>query len=96
MFICRRIRGLPGGDLSLNMWMREDIRNILLALELSSAQSPLSGDVDAAAYRRGFRAALAATAVGFGIPLADLGLDARYQDQIRALLPGHVTVEEMR
>ena len=56
-----------------DLWIRDDIRNVLLGLELSSrhtAGQVSDGAVDA--YRQGFTAALAAAALSFGIPLAEV------------------------
>lgn len=54
--------------MNLNMWFKDDIRNILLGIEFASAQS-VSGlsDAEQAAFRNGFRSALLAVAASFGI-----------------------------
>lgn len=55
----------------LNMWMRGDIANALRGIEATSArQAQRQGDM--AAYRAGFRDALVAVALNFGIPPADV------------------------
>jgi len=55
-------------DLGLDMWFKDDIRNILLGVELANADLATHyGDAELRAYREGFKAALIATAVSFGI-----------------------------
>ena len=54
--------------MGLDIWFKEDIRNILLGVELANAQLAIHcSDAEVRAYREGFKAALAATAVSFGI-----------------------------
>ncbi len=54
--------------MNLDMWFRDDIRNILIGIEVASAQTfgDLS-DGEQLAFRNGFRAALLAVAASFGI-----------------------------
>ena len=50
------------------MWFKDDVRNILAGIELSSAQlAAFCPDYDTEAYRAGFRAALLAVAASFGL-----------------------------
>lgn len=66
--------------MSLDIWSRDDIRNIILAANAASADMVMraeqnTGDDALAterlrAYRDGFEAALATLATAFGIPLA--------------------------
>jgi hypothetical protein len=59
---------LGGGWMGLDLWSKEDIRNILLGVELANAHlASHYGDAEVRAYREGFKAAIAATAVSFGI-----------------------------
>jgi len=54
--------------MGLDVWFKEDIRNILLGVELANAHLATHyNDAEVRAYREGFKAALAATAVSFGI-----------------------------
>jgi len=50
------------------MWFREDVRNILLGVELANAHlaAGVHGD-EVQAYRAGYTAAIIATAASFGI-----------------------------
>ncbi len=54
--------------MNLDMWFKDDIRNVLVGIEFASAQT-VSGQSDAeqTAFRDGFRAALLAVAASFGI-----------------------------
>lgn len=54
--------------MNLDMWFKDDIRNVLVGIEFASAQS-VSGlsDAEQTAFRNGFRAALLAVAASFGI-----------------------------
>jgi hypothetical protein len=54
--------------MSVDIWLKEDIRNILLSVNVSSAATAKwSNDPQMAAYRRGYQAALAAVALACGI-----------------------------
>ncbi len=54
--------------MGLDIWFKEDIRNILLGVELANGHlASRYSDDEVRAYREGFKAALAATAVSFGI-----------------------------
>ncbi len=54
--------------MGLDVWFKEDIRNILLGVELANAHLATHySDAEVRAYREGFKAALAAAAVSFGI-----------------------------
>jgi len=66
--------------MSLDIWSRDDIRNIILAANAASADAAMQArnadDSSTAqqvlsAYRDGYEAALIAVATAFGIPLAD-------------------------
>jgi hypothetical protein len=69
--------------MSLDIWSRDDIRNVILAANAASADvavRALSGDEVApdthehlANYRAGYEAALMTMATAFGIPLASNG-----------------------
>ena len=48
--------------MSLDLWGKEDIENVLLSLHQTTLQSGADGD-----YQRGFEAALVALALAFGI-----------------------------
>jgi hypothetical protein len=54
--------------MGLEMWFKDDIRNILLGIELASAhlECHYTGP-EVQVYREGFRAALASMATSFGI-----------------------------
>jgi hypothetical protein len=57
------------------MWFRDDIRNILLGLEIASAHpTAYFNDSEMDAYRAGFRAAIIASAASFGILIAESDL----------------------
>ena len=54
--------------MALDMWFKEDIRNILLGIELANAHLACRyPGPEVQVYREGFRAALTAIAVSFGI-----------------------------
>jgi hypothetical protein len=59
--------------MSLDIWFREDIRHILMAAERASEVALAQGEESSAdvaslrAYRRGYRAALSAVALAFGL-----------------------------
>jgi hypothetical protein len=54
--------------MSSQIWFKDEIRDILLGIEVANAHAALySGDPEMRAYRVGFRAALAAVAVSFGV-----------------------------
>lgn len=54
--------------MNLDMWFKDDIRNVLIGIEFASAQafSNLT-DSEQLAFRNGFCAALLAVAASFGI-----------------------------
>jgi hypothetical protein len=59
--------------MGLDVWFKDDIRNVLLGVDLASAH--LASQYSAAeveAYRAGFQAALAAAAISFGIRPGDV------------------------
>jgi hypothetical protein len=54
------------------MWFKDDIRNILTGIELSSAQTAaFCSDDCTEAFRAGFRAAIVVTAASFGVLFDD-------------------------
>lgn len=54
--------------MGVEIWFKEDIRNILLSIDVSSAATARwSNDPQMAAYRHGYQAALAAVALACGI-----------------------------
>ena len=54
--------------MTLDMWLKEDIRNVLLGIDLACAHMAAErSDADAAVFRAGFQAALSAVAVGLGV-----------------------------
>lgn len=69
--------------MSLDLWSRDDIRNVILAANAASAEAANHAarpDADAAAasdqrdtYRAGYEAALVALATAFDIPLVSRG-----------------------
>ncbi len=55
--------------MALDMWFKEDIRNVLLSLNLvSAATSRWVQDARLDAYRHGYEEAIAAVALAFGLP----------------------------
>jgi hypothetical protein len=63
--------------MGLDVWFKEDIRNILLGVELANAHLATHySDAEVRAYREGFRAALAAAAVSFGIYPEEIDVEA--------------------
>lgn len=74
--------------MALQMWLLDDIRNVLLGLELTSAASAAQlPDEEARAYRLGFRTALAATALSLGVTLPELAGEQLAPAQGNSLLP---------
>jgi hypothetical protein len=64
--------------MALQTWLRDDIRNVLLGLEMSSAGAAETSDSpETYAWRLGFRSALAAAAVSFGISPQEVRLFQR-------------------
>jgi hypothetical protein len=61
--------------MALDMWFREDVRNVLIGLNIASLA--LSGPPEyheRQAFQRGFQAALLATAMSFGIMPGDIAI----------------------
>ena len=59
--------------MGLELWFKEDIRNVLLSLNLSSsAASRWGGGEQRDAYRQGYEEAIALVAVAFGLRPADV------------------------
>lgn len=74
--------------MGLDIWFKEDIRNILLGVELANAHlASRYSDAEVRAYREGFKAALAATAVSFGIYPGEIEIEAVEVRPGRAILP---------
>jgi len=74
--------------MGLDVWFKEDIRNILLGVELANAHlASHYSDDEVRAYREGFKAALAATAVSFGIYPREIEVEAVGAQPRMALLP---------
>lgn len=64
--------------MGLDMWFTDDIRNILLGVELASAHlASRCNDPEMRAYREGFNAALAAIGTSFGISPGEIVLEVR-------------------
>jgi len=62
-------------NVSLEMWFRDDLRNILFSINVASAAAARFSDQElVAAYRQGFEEALESTAVALGIPPGEVGL----------------------
>lgn len=54
--------------MALDIWLKDDIRNVLLGIDLACAHMAAErNDADAAVFRAGFQAALSAVAVGLGV-----------------------------
>jgi len=54
--------------MGLDIWFKDDIKNILLGVEVANASlASYCCEEEVQAYRDGFKAALLATAVSFGI-----------------------------
>jgi len=74
--------------MGLDIWFKEDIRNILLGVELANAQLAIHcSDAEVRAYREGFKAALVATAASFGIYPSEIEVEAIGWQSNRALMP---------
>ena len=74
--------------MGLDIWFKEDIRNILLGVELANGHlASRYSDAEVRAYREGFTAALAAAAVSFGIYPGQVGIEAEEVEPRMALLP---------
>lgn len=58
--------------MTLNMWLKDDIRNILLGIDFAGSQMAADrADLEGQAFRDGFRTALAAVAVSLGVSAPD-------------------------
>lgn len=54
--------------MTLDMWLKDDIRNVLLGIDLACAHMAAErSDDEAVVFREGFQAALSAVAVSLGI-----------------------------
>ena len=75
-------------EVGLDIWTKEDIRNILLGVELANAHlATRYSDDEVRAYREGFKAALAAAAVSFGIYPGEIKVEAAGTQSRIALFP---------
>ena len=63
--------------MSLDIWSRDDIRNVILAASAAGSGgdqgAPVGQAAPAEAYRQGFEAALATLSMAFGIPVRENG-----------------------
>ena len=74
--------------MGLDIWFKEDIRNILLGIELANGHlASYCSDDEVRAYREGFRAALIATAVSFGIYPGEINVEVVGVQSEMAVLP---------
>jgi hypothetical protein len=76
--------------MSLELWFRQDLKNILLSINVTSAASArFSDEALVVAYRQGFEEALESAALALGIPPGEVGLrlgrDAPSGDHFRGL-----------
>ena len=63
--------------MGLDIWFKDDIRNILLGVELANGHlASRYSDDEVRAYREGFKAALAATATSLGIYPGEIEVEA--------------------
>lgn len=66
------------------MWFKDDIRNILLGLDIANGHPiAYASDSEMEAYRAGFRAAIIASAASFGILISD----SEFRSSLRASSP---------
>jgi len=73
--------------MGLDIWFKDDIRNILLGVELANGHlASRYSDAEVQAYREGFQAALVATAVSFGIYPGEIDVEAVGTRSRRAVL----------
>jgi hypothetical protein len=64
--------------MGLEMWFKEDLRNILLSVNASSAATALwSDNSQVTAYRSGYQEALMAVGLACGIPPAEIAVRPR-------------------
>lgn len=71
------------------MWFRDDIRNILLGLEIANRlPAAFYSDNETDAYRAGFRAAIIASAASFGILIAESDLVRLASVRVPQLMEG--------
>jgi hypothetical protein len=75
--------------MGLDIWFKDDIKNILLGVELANARLATHySNAEVRAYRQGFQAALAAAAVSFGIcPPGIVEVDSLDAQPSTALFP---------
>jgi hypothetical protein len=66
--------------MGMDAWFKEDIRNLLLSINISSAATARwSNDSRIVAYRQGYQAALVAVAIACGIQPDLIGLGSDYE-----------------
>jgi hypothetical protein len=74
--------------MGLDIWFKDDIRNVLLGVELANAHLAIHySGTEVRAYHEGFKAALAATAASFGIYSVEIDGEAVEAQPRKALLP---------
>ncbi len=74
--------------MAIEMWFREDMRNILLSINASSASTARWTDSPAmGAYRQGYQEALLAVALACGISPKAIGLQVAQEARSDAPLP---------
>jgi len=74
--------------MGLDIWFKDDIRNILLGVELANAHLATHySDPEVRAYREGFKAALVATAMSLGICPPEIEMRATDTQPTMSLFP---------
>jgi len=74
--------------MGLDMWFKDDIANVLYGIDLATARMATDRpDVEAAAFREGFRAALEAVEVSFGIAESSRPQARQSQPRLRDVTP---------
>jgi len=74
--------------MALDIWFKEDIRNILLGVELANGHlASRYSDAEVRAYREGFRTALAAAALSLGICAGEIDAEIEGTQSRMPLLP---------
>ncbi len=74
--------------MALDMWFKEDIRNILISINVANADiADYTGDPQLMTYRRGYVAALTAMAACFGINLMESAREGTHHVYPRQIVP---------
>jgi hypothetical protein len=69
------IPGEQGRSMSANLWFKDDIRNILVSVNVSSAATAqCESSAVVSLYRRGYQSAVMAVALACGIPPEEVGI----------------------